>query len=79
MDERVWSGMLMRVFFLIGIFLVLLGLVFITIPLLDHFLSIEDIPWWLILVYKGDNVYFATSPILILITVLFLLFRFIFR
>jgi len=67
---------------LIGLILVILGFILILLPFLSKFLpSIERIPsiiWWS---YKRDNFYFATSPILIIIStislILFIFSRYI--
>ena len=60
---------------LIGLILVILGFFLILLPVLSKFLPpIERIPsiiWWS---YKKNNFYFATSPILILISIASLIF-----
>jgi len=57
--------------------LIILGVLFVLIPLVEPYVSLEDIPPWLIYVYRRGNFYFATSPILILISVLVVLLRFL--
>ncbi len=69
----------MRLITLIGIFLILLGLVFVSAPILEQYFSFEEIPFWLVFVYKKGNFYFATSPILILLSVLSFILRIILR
>jgi hypothetical protein len=55
----------------IGWMLILLGVIFVTLPYLTKiFPSIEKIPWYIVWVYKKDGFYFATSPILIFISLL---------
>jgi len=67
----------MRVTTFLGFILILLGLIFIAIPLSIQYISIENIPTWLVYVYEGKHFIFATSPILIVITILTLLFNYI--
>ena len=55
-----------------GIILILLGIMFVLLPILiRHLPSIEKLPPILIYVYRSDNFYFVTSPLLILISVIF--------
>lgn len=57
--------------------MIILGVLFVLIPFVEPYVSLEDIPPWLIYVYRRGNFYFATSPILILISVLVVLLRFL--
>lgn len=59
----------------LGIILILLGAAFVLVPILGKHITLDEIPSWLIYVYSSGNFYFATSPILILISVLILIFR----
>jgi hypothetical protein len=58
----------------IGLLLMLLGFLLIVIPFISRFLpSYEKIPpliWW---TYRSDHFYFATSPILIIISIVSLM------
>lgn len=54
---------------------ILLGVALVVLPALGRYLSLEDVPSWLIYVYKKGNFYFATSPALILISLLIALLR----
>ncbi len=59
-----------RIFTFIGLTLTIIGLLFISIPfLVRHLPSIERIPPLILYVYKRGNFYFATSPILIIISI----------
>lgn len=51
---------------LIGIALVLIPIMIQSIPNLD----LAKIPWFLLYVYRTDGFYFATSPILIIISLI---------
>lgn len=55
-------------FYAIGILLVLLGIAFILIPLAGRSLSNVKIPWIILYTYNSGGFYFATSPILIIIS-----------
>lgn len=57
-----------------GIVLILLGGAFVLIPMLEKYFTLEEMPSWLIYVYHRGNFYLATSPILILISALILIF-----
>ncbi len=65
---------------LLGIAFILLGLALLVAPVLGRYIAPEDIPSWLLYVYRRGNFYFVTSPILILLSVLLFLihaFRFV--
>lgn len=68
----------MRIFTVIGIILILLGAIFVLFPVIEQHVGLEEIPSWLIYVYQGNGFYFATSPILIVISALFLIFELLF-
>lgn len=53
-----------------GVVLITIGVVLILLPILGRFIDLAHIPWWLIYVYKGDGFYFVTSPLLILLFIL---------
>lgn len=58
-------------FTLIGIVFIVAGILLVILPLIaQHIPSLEKIPWIIIWTYKSDNFIFATSPILIIITIL---------
>jgi hypothetical protein len=55
----------------IGIMLIALGLIFVLLPYLVKIVpSLEGLPWWILWVYKRDGFYFATSPLLIMLSLL---------
>ncbi len=65
---------------MLGVMLLLLGVILIAIPFLAKVVpSLDKIPPIILWVYKKDGFYFATSPILIIISlisiILFLLRR----
>ncbi len=61
-------------FMIIGLILILLGFLFIMLPFVSRILpslgKVPSILWW---TYRSDNFYFATSPILIVISIISLL------
>ncbi|UCH02581.1 MAG: hypothetical protein JSV20_01990 [Candidatus Bathyarchaeota archaeon] len=65
-----------RLFTQLGVTLILFGIALVVIPLLIKLLPIidsEKVPWLLLYVYRRENFLFATSPILILIGIVYLL------
>ena len=59
-----------------GWILILLGVIFVALPYLTRVIpNIERIPWWIIWVYRSDGFYFATSPLLIFISLLSILYN----
>lgn len=60
----------------LGAALIALGAIFLVAPLLlERLPSLENAPWIILYVYRKDGFTFVTSPILIIISVLFLLLR----
>ncbi len=58
----------------LGILLMVLGaLLFIAPIILEKLPSLENIPWIILYVYRSDGFIFITSPILIIISVLSIL------
>ena len=56
---------------ILGLILIFLGVVFLAAPFLIRFLpSIERLPPIILWVYKSDGFYFATSPLLIIISII---------
>ena len=54
-----------------GWILILLGAIFVALPYFTRLVpSIERIPWIILYVYKRDGFYFATSPLLIVISLI---------
>lgn len=59
----------------VGIALILLGFAFLLVPVLGKFIDFSGVPGWLIYVYHRDGFYFVTSPLLILLSMLSLIFH----
>lgn len=69
-----------RPFMMIGLIFILIGLLLVALPFLAKTApSLEKLPPILWYVYRSDGFYFATSPILILISIASLLWFFLSR
>jgi len=63
---------------LLGALLLVLGVILFVMPfLLERIPSLENVPWILIYVYRSDGFVFITSPILIIISLLSVLWYFL--
>ena len=61
-----------KILIVLGVLFVVLGLVFIAASLIVKVtpqLSLERIPWIILWIYRRDGFWFATSPILLMISV----------
>jgi hypothetical protein len=55
---------------LLGV-LISVGIVLVALPLIAKYIpNVEEIPWIILWVYRKDGFVFATSPILIIISIL---------
>ena len=69
-----------RPFAAMGWILILLGVLFVALPYLARLVpSIERLPWYIVYVYRSDGFMFATSPLLILLSVISLLWGYMRR
>jgi hypothetical protein len=58
----------------LGLLLIVSGLLLVLLPFLARYLpSLDQVPWFLIWVYRRDGFYFATSPLLLLLSLLSLI------
>ena len=63
-----------------GWILILLGIIFVALPYITKIIpDLERIPWWILWVYRRDGFTFATSPLLIFISILSLLLNMLLR
>jgi len=59
---------------LVGILFLILGLILFVMPFLLRIVpSLEDIPWFILYVYRRDGFVFVTSPLLIFLSIISLL------
>jgi hypothetical protein len=69
-----------RPFAALGWMLILLGVLFVALPYITRLApSVERLPWYVVYVYRSDGFYFATSPLLILLSLLSLLWGYLRR
>ncbi len=60
----------------LGWMLIILGAILVALPALVKLVpSMEGLPWWIIWVYRSDGFTFATSPLLIFISILSLIYN----
>lgn len=64
---------------LLGVFPILLGVVFVALPYISRVVDVEKIPWIILYVYRSDGFVFATSPLLLILSVLSLLLAYLRR
>jgi hypothetical protein len=58
----------------LGLILIVSGLLLVLLPFLARFLpSLDQVPWFIIWVYRRDGFTFVTSPFLIILSMLSLL------
>lgn len=66
-----------RSFTTLGLLLIVSGLFLVLLPFLTrHLPSLEKLPWIILWVYRRDGFYFATSPLLIIISLISLILNF---
>jgi hypothetical protein len=66
-----------RPFVIMGLMLILFGILLVLLPLIAKYApTLERLPPFLVYIYHRDGFYFATSPLLILIS-LILIFAYI--
>lgn len=52
----------------LGIALILIGTALVLLPVVGKYFDLSQVPSWLIYVYHSDGFYFATSPLLLLLS-----------
>ena len=63
-----------RPFTTLGLLLIVCGLVLVALPFVIRFIpNIERVPWIILWVYRRDGFFFATSPLLIIISLVSLI------
>jgi len=58
----------------LGVALILIGIAFVLLPIVGRYVDLSSIPSWLIYVYRSDGFYFVTSPLLIAISIVTIIF-----
>lgn len=65
-----------RPFSSLGWLLIVLGIIFVTLPYLERiFPAVDKLPWYIWWSYKSEGFYFGTSPLIILISIASLLWN----
>ena len=60
----------------LGLILIVSGLILVLLPFIARFLpSLDQVPWFIIWVYRKDGFTFMTSPLLIILSLLSLLLQ----
>jgi hypothetical protein len=55
---------------LLGLVFIVCGVILVALPfIIRHIPNIERLPWILVYIYRKDDFYFVTSPILIIISI----------
>ncbi|MBS7652808.1 MAG: hypothetical protein QXD04_03580 [Candidatus Bathyarchaeia archaeon] len=55
---------------LLGLIFIVSGIILVALPfILRHMPSLERLPWILVFIYRKNGFYFATSPLLIMISI----------
>jgi hypothetical protein len=63
-----------RPFTALGMLLIVCGLLLVLLPVMArHLPSLDRLPWIFVWVYRKNGFYFATSPLLIIVSVISLL------
>lgn len=58
----------------LGVLLIAIGAVLVALPLIAKYIpNMEDVPWIILWVYRSDGFVFATSPILIIVSIISLI------
>lgn len=66
-------------FTFVGIIMIALGVIFVVLPYISRYIDVSEIPWIILWVYRSANFTFATSPILIIISVISLILAYMRR
>jgi|YelNatPaOPRAMG01_1025707.scaffolds.fasta_scaffold14534_9 hypothetical protein len=64
-----------RILTAIGVFFIVIGFALIAIPLIAKSIStakLESIPWFILYIYRSNGFFLATSPILIVLAIIYL-------
>ena len=65
-------------FTVVGIFLILMGVIFVDLPYLERaFPNLDRVPWIILWIYRSGGFTFATSPLLIIISAISILIAYL--
>jgi hypothetical protein len=64
----------------LGVLLIVVGAVLVALPLIAKYIPhVNDVPWIIVWVYRSDDFVFATSPILIIVSLISLIIHLLTR
>ena len=56
--------------------MILVGVLLVVLPYISRVIpGVERVPWFILYVYRRDGFYFATSPLLVLLSLISILFN----
>jgi hypothetical protein len=65
-------------FTVVGALLILMSIIFVALPYMEHVVpDLDRIPWIILWVYRSEGFTFATSPLLIIISVISVLLAYL--
>jgi hypothetical protein len=65
-------------FTVVGALLILMGIIFVALPYMERVVpDLDRIPWIILRVYRSEGFTFATSPLLIIISVISVLLAYL--
>jgi hypothetical protein len=65
-------------FTVVGALLILMGIIFVALPYMERVVpDLDRIPWIILWVYRSEGFTFATSPLLIIISVISVLLAYL--
>jgi hypothetical protein len=65
-------------FTVVGALLILMGIIFVALPYIERVVpDLDRIPWIILWVYRSEGFTFATSPLLIIISVISVLLAYL--
>jgi hypothetical protein len=65
-------------FTVVGALFILMGIIFVALPYIERVVpNIEKVPWIILWVYRSEGFTFATSPLLIIISVISVLLAYL--
>ncbi len=63
----------------IGVLFIILGVIFVALPYLGRYIDLDRIPWIILYIYRRDGFTFATSPLLLIISLVSIVLAYIRR
>jgi hypothetical protein len=65
-------------FTVVGVLLILMGVILVALPYVERvFPNIEKVPWIILWVYRSEGFTFATSPLLIILSLISILLAYL--